>query len=501
MIAYQHQHLQFSFLASLFIIATAASSCQPPPTIQLVLGNCTILAPDQTDINSWGIHIRVEDSTELCVVPSTVVNSTLLQSSEICDSDQLNDSGLIMTAAQCRSRRGGFITRSAVPNATTDGLELLNPGWTSLPNVIQYAADATLRLLTDTVTMVEVLITQGQQSSASHLGLAEESTLLKSLHDAGMIGAKSWGLNSGSQSVLYPREGSLVLGGYDESSLSGPFFEYDIAEPNLLNHRPCPLQILVSKLTLNIDDADQNGSYDLIDAASKLTFCIEPYDNQFRLPQAIWNGFLQYFRQHTNYSGALVSPSTYSPGWNVEPGLVYPSSFKNFNATLRFTIDNGLTVDIPYYELERPLRVLDTDGRPSLNTSYQELQIFNTAAPEDAPVLGKAFLSQLYLFIDYEKMKFSLAQQNLEAGGARPVSSANCATAQKLDPTAKGLIGVGVVLGMLILVLSIYILYRCCWKPQQPHKAMRDIPSASNPTPETVPKQPHLDPHLDPEFT
>jgi hypothetical protein len=98
-------------------------------------------------------------------------------------------------------------------------------------------------------------------------------------------------------------------------------------------------------------------------------------------------------------------------------------------------------------------------------------------------------------------MKFSLAQQNLEAGGPRPVSSENCAAVQKLDPTAKGLIGVGVVLGMLILVLSIYILYRCCWKPQQPHKAMRDIPSASNPTPETVTKQPHLDPHLDPEFT
>lgn len=127
----------------------------------------------------------------------------------------------------------------------------------------------------------------------------------------------------------------------------------------------------------------------------RVSNALSRYDNQFRLPQATWDVFLQYFKQHTNYSGPLVSPSTYSPGWNVEPGLVYPSSFKNFNATLRFTIDNGLTVDIPHYEVERPLRVLDTDGRPSLNTSYQELQIFNTAAPEDAPVLGKAFLSQV----------------------------------------------------------------------------------------------------------
>lgn len=276
MIAYRHRNLTLSVLASLLIVAAAAPSCQPPPTIQLVLGNCTILAPDQTDVNSWGILIRVEGSTELCVVPSTVVNSTLLQSSEICDSDQLNNTGLIMTSAQCRSRRGGFITRSAVPNATTDGLALLNPGWINLENIIQYAADATLQLVTNTVTMVEGLITQGQQSTASHLGLAEKSTLLQALKDAGMIGARSWGLNSGSQSVLFPREGSLVLGGYDEASLSGPFFEYKIAEPNLLNNRPCPLQILVSRLTLNIDGADQNDSYDLIDTASKLPFCVEP---------------------------------------------------------------------------------------------------------------------------------------------------------------------------------------------------------------------------------
>lgn len=74
---------------------------------------------------------------------------------------------------------------------------------------------------------------------------------------------------------------------------------------------------------------------------------------------------------------------------------MYPSSSRNFNATLRFVIDNGLTVDIPYYELERPLRVLDTDGTPSLDTNYHELQIFSSAAPEAGPVLGKAFLSQV----------------------------------------------------------------------------------------------------------
>jgi hypothetical protein len=80
---------------------------------------------------------------------------------------------------------------------------------------------------------------------------------------------------------------------------------------------------------------------------------------------------------------------------NLEPGIVYPSSSGDFNATLRFTINNELTVDIPHYELERPLRVLDTDGNPVLDMNYNELQIYATPAPEDGPVVGKAFLSQV----------------------------------------------------------------------------------------------------------
>lgn len=83
-------------------------------------------------------------------------------------------------------------------------------------------------------------------------------------------------------------------------------------------------------------------------------------------------------------------------------------------------------------------------------------------------------------------MKFSLAQQNLEAGSPWPVSSANCTGAQKLDPTTEGLIGVGAILGMVILVLSIYALYQCCWKPQRTHKETQDTSNASNPPPKTV---------------
>jgi hypothetical protein len=84
-------------------------------------------------------------------------------------------------------------------------------------------------------------------------------------------------------------------------------------------------------------------------------------------------------------------------------------------------------------------------------------------------------------------MKFSLTAQNLEAGTPLPVSSISCPVAPTLnstspptlDSTAKGLIGVGVVLGVLILVLSLFALYKWCWEPRRAHGEPQDIPAGA----------------------
>ncbi|KAK3317557.1 hypothetical protein B0T19DRAFT_293622 [Cercophora scortea] len=453
------------------IVAQTSTSCPNPSTIELKLGNCTILGPEQADVNSWGIRIGVLNSSGLCVVPSTVVNTTFLTSSEICGDGQMVDvNGITMTAAQCRSRRGGYITRSSVPTAPTDSLDQQNQGWIGIKNVIQFAANATLQLLTETVTMVEGLITDGQQSTTSHLGLASSSILLQTLKGTGQIGALSWGLNSGSQSVEFPRDGSLVLGGYDSASLAGSFYEYDVVLDKL-NNRICPLQILITGLTLNI-----NGEVveTIVDNSDKLAACIEPYDNLFRLPKSDLGRFKDFYTKYTNSTAGALNPSDYkSTLLNLEPGIVYPKPAGAFNASLRFTINNELTVDIPHYEFERPLRGLDENGTVVLDQRNTELQIYGSPAPEDAPVLGKAFLSQLYLFVDYDRMKFSLAPQNLEAGTPLPKSSGGCPSSGTDTDTDShtnlrtGLIVVGAVLGaLLFLLVVLFVIHKVRGLPE-----------------------------------
>jgi hypothetical protein len=263
----------------------ASLSCYPSPVIQLTLGNCTILSPNQTDVTSWGIEVSVQQTNKLCVVPSTVVNNSFLVTEELCGKSNLVDANNIsMTDAQCRSRRGGLSSTSQLPQVKTDGLPEANPGWMELPdNAIESAADATLQLFDQTVTMIVGLITQGQQSTASHLGLASASVLLQNLKNKGLIGARSFGLDVGSQSISFPRFGSLVLGGYDKTGFAASTFaEYDISTAPLRN-RHCPLQVKVTGLTLrsqvlNRTAGDKPKVQDtvIIENAGPVDFCIEP---------------------------------------------------------------------------------------------------------------------------------------------------------------------------------------------------------------------------------
>ena len=153
------------------------------------------------------------------------MNDTFLVASGACDGEkQLNGS----RPAQCLSRKGGYVNLNQLPSVDPVGLEENNKGWKNITSVdasdpFKYAVRAPLQLRDQQVTFRQGIIDSGLQHTTSHIGLAETSTFLQSLKDTGLIGARSWGLNSGSQSYATPRDGSLVLGGFDQASIDGNF--------------------------------------------------------------------------------------------------------------------------------------------------------------------------------------------------------------------------------------------------------------------------------------
>ena len=269
----------FHFSFFLFNRLPLAPPCPPLPLVQLALGNCTILRSG-SDIHSFGVKASI-GGTEICLTPSTVTNDTFLTTSPLCEeeSNRVDAEGIIMTESQCSSRRGYFITDFQVQDVSADAIRQNNPSWTNLgDNEIGTAAKTTLKLYDQFIDLDVVLITSGKHFTASHLGLGSASPFLRKLKKLGLISSLAWGINVGSQSVLSPRRGSLVLGGYDQASLvSSSFSDYPITN-NPIGGRVCPLQVTVHNLTWIPDEADRDkiNKVDIITKASEKPWCIEP---------------------------------------------------------------------------------------------------------------------------------------------------------------------------------------------------------------------------------
>jgi hypothetical protein len=77
----------------------------------------------------------------------------------------------------------------------------------------------------------------------------------------------------------------------------------------------------------------------------------------------------------------------------IEPGLFYPADV-GFNGSLIFSLNNGLEVEIPNWELQHPLKGIDPSGAIVTQSNITEVNIFSQSAPLNTAVLGKVFLSQ-----------------------------------------------------------------------------------------------------------
>ena len=255
----------------------AEAECPKP--IFLPLSNCTIQRANAPSVDSWGIQLGVRSSgQELCFVPSTALNNTVLMGTDVCRPDKRPNN----TIDQCGSRRGGLFNLAAAGSSFTPvptSSLVPDDGWRVFmapSQPFQQAGRITLNLLSDAaVEMPVAIVTEGQNHTTSELGLSLNSVFLQSLVDAGQISARGFGLNSGSQAIGQTRDGSLILGGYDQASISSHFAEYKMDYPLLrdISIRVCPLQVKIRKLILRPAGEDD---ITLSDESSVIDACIEP---------------------------------------------------------------------------------------------------------------------------------------------------------------------------------------------------------------------------------
>ena len=485
------------------------AACQQDP-IFLPVGNCTINLPGLPTIHSWGAPIAVSASSSsstlqyLCGVPSTVTNTTFYTTSLLCSDANIRAQNL--TYAQCLSRRGGGLLVSAsgeplgpdaLTTTSTADLNESDPGWATIMKPdppFPAAVSATLHLHgRDSITMTAGLIESGTNHTTTHLSLGDKSVLLSSLVAAKRIAARAFGFDAGSQSHALPRAGGLVLGGWDDGARAGAEVRFPMAdyrEAHQLNgRRTCPLQVTIASMVLRPAPGGGGGGggddYPLgIEPAHPQQACLEMYDNLPRLPSGVIAKIRDGFQAFT---GSAAQPIRYAASdptappardgllaqlddiYIPEPGLIYPTTNLTaaFNGSLVIMLaESNFTVEIPLEELVNPVRGVARDGTRVVNANFTELAVYQDPAPEDAAVLGKVFLSRAYLYVDYDRGEFTLAQAAAGTASGRTilVAAGNegggaCGGSEWTRVTV-ALVAVVTVLGVALLGLIAYWLWR-----------------------------------------
>ncbi|KAK6541238.1 hypothetical protein TWF694_008605 [Orbilia ellipsospora] len=410
-----HRFAAATTLAAALLVSIACATPNPQtnagdksqavaPTC-LNLGNCT-------NVDAWGLQVTVSGQT-LCLVPSTVINATYVIGTQICNSQ---------TNLTCQAAHGGTFDPNAAPAFVNHSTG--NSGdesfWNDLNGPVHTFGDVEFSLsgFTQLEGFEIGVVENGTDFNLGQLGIGPKSTFLNTLKEQGFIDRLSFGFDAGSQSPYNTRAGHLVLGGYDQARVIGNFKEFDINyEVTTDDFRPCPFRVEIEQA--NVLFKSNKTSTPFIDMEARNPYaCIEPYDLLFRFPA----GRLASLDSIGLGSGRVADDwlpglQVNEPGWRYKVGS--PGAF-SLDVVLKGN-DGDFQVSIPSEELEHPLRGINLNGTFAVDQNYTELNIFQGSAIRNTIVLGKAFLSRVYLAVDYDAGKFYLAPSSPSLAGCNPV--------------------------------------------------------------------------------
>ena len=276
-----------------------------------------------------------------------------------------------------------------------------------------------------------------------------EASYMTTLKDQNLIPSLSFGYTAGNQYRLKQVLGSLTLGGVD----SGRFTPNNLSIP----FAPQESRSLLAGIR-SISSVDQNGTTSNLLPGGGITAFVDSTEAQIWLPVDACQAFEAAFGLTYNDTNGfyLVNDALHS-------------QLTAQNASVTFTLGNatsgGETVNItlPYASFD--LLLTPPAGNLTSNTKYFPLRRANN---DTQYTLGRTFLQEAYLTVDWERQNFSISecvfpenlQQNLVA-----IQSPSDMTSSGGSSTGKTVgIAVGVVVGVLFIAAAIGAYF---WKRHQ----------------------------------
>lgn len=323
-------------------------------------------------------------------------------------------------------------TDSARYGNDTLGLGIQGSGGPSLPDQVigAFSADD-FYLGFFGVNPASINFTQQEQGKASYMTTLKNQNLIPSL---------SFGYTAGNQYRLKQVLGSLTLGGVD----SGRFAPNNLSIPFASQESRSLVVGIQSILSI-----DQNGTTSNLLPGGAITAFVDSTEAQIWLPVEACQAFETAFGLTYNQTNGF---------YLVDDAL--HTRLLAQNASVTFTLGNttsaGETVNItlPYASFD--LLLTPPAANLTSNTKYFPLR---RADNDTQYTLGRTFLQEAYLTVDWERQNFSISecvfpenmQQNLVA-----IQSPSATTSSGGSSTGKTVgIAVGVIVGVLVIAAAV----------------------------------------------
>ncbi|KAL9048292.1 MAG: hypothetical protein Q9206_006111 [Seirophora lacunosa] len=458
-------------------LPTAAVSvdCSVPP-LSLPWSNITVSTNGVAVTR--GIELGIGTPNQIFSLrPSTVVNNTRIANVLDCGSD---------TNTSCVGAKGGVYDSSKSStfvvslktrwNGSAADTETATGAYVYFNDHLNFHANGTV------LGYPLVMNSDLAAGPTAGLPLGQNSSFLAAVTEARVAPSTVWGLDAGDRS-LSPRDGNLVVGGYDTSRIAENLTTFPIGDWTQL---PCPLQVTVTELWYITPGSARRDS--LFDSnTTSMIACVEPFQQRFTFLPSMVKQFARWTRYNDTY-----------------PDLTFPSRPPG---ALEIKLDNGYRTVIPNEHLFTPKRGSDRDGHYVVtNSSVLETGIADNTDKQDGdpdlqPILGGLFLTFNYLVVDYDNSRFQLAPTVRGAEHSTRNITPVCTPA----PTANGssrtaaIAGgtVGSVAGLVAIAGICYFLFRKrrgVRQRQEPQPAEKDsFPLAKSPRPFSIQKPSELD--------
>ncbi|KAF2428360.1 acid protease [Tothia fuscella] len=227
--------------------------------------------------------------------------------------------------------------------------------------------------------------------------------------------------------------GSLVLGGYDKSKFKTPQVTYNMAssDDNILN-------VAIQSITVDANSNSESATIGTDNFAHPFSASIDSTLPYLWLPRPVCDRFAQIFGLTYDESTDLYLVNRTSRARNLQSTI-------SFKLGQLQTSNNYSVINFPYaaFDLNASWPIYPE------STNYFPIR----RAPNDVYTLGRTFLQEAHLTVDYGRKTFSLAPTNFGNGREElvPILTAKSRT------TKKGL-GTGALIGIIIGAVLLFLL-------------------------------------------